>query len=351
VTPRLSAIVVAFGKEALLAECLRSLDAALREVPGETEAIVVLNRLSREGRKALDRSGRELVLVDPGRNLGFAGGVAAGLERASGEWIALLNDDCVAEPQALAELLAAGDASRKIGSVAAQIRFAGHREGTINSAGLEIDDLGVAYDRLLGESMAAGDDQIVEVFGASGGAALYRRAMLDDVGSFDTSFFAYVEDADLAWRARMNGWRALYAPRAVVYHHHSATLGHRSSRKYYLVGRNRVRMLAKNATRAQLLRRGLHIVLYDLAYVALVGARQRTLAPLRGRLIGLREWRSYRASAGTFRRTVPLAPTLGIRGALSRDRAYRQASAGASDAAARTYTPQKPDDIQGRTAS
>lgn len=320
-TPRISAIVVAFGKEALLDACLRSLDAALANIDGPTELIVVLNRFSTEGRRQLERSARDYVLVDPGRNLGFAGGVMAGLERARGEWVALVNDDCVVEPEGVAEMLRAGEQGEDIGSVAAQIRFA-ERAETINSAGLEIDELGTAYERLLGEPVSASEPNAVDVFGASGGAGLFRRAMLEAVGGFDESFFAYLEDADLAWRAQMSGWRCVYAPCAVVVHHHSATLGHRSSEKYFLVGRNRVRMLAKNATRSQLLRRGPGMVVYDLAYVGFVAARAGTLAPLRGRLRGLREWPSYRAAGRPHRCSVRLAPSPGIRGAWHRDRAY-----------------------------
>ena len=315
----MSAIVVAFGKEELLAECLRALDAAFDAVEKECELVVVVNRLSPAGRRALQTAGRPRVVVDNERNLGFAGGVAAGLARARGEWVALVNDDCVLEPTALAELLAAGSAA-EVGSVTAQVRFADSPQ-LVNSAGLEVDELGIAYERLLGEP-AAGDERVVDVFGASAAAALYRRAMLDEVGGFDASFFAYLEDADLAWRARMHGWRAVYAPRAVALHHHSATLGHRSAEKHFLVGRNRVRMLAKNATRAQLLRHGLAIVFYDLAYVAYAGVRSRSLAPLRGRITGLREWGAYRRAGRPHRRSVPLARSPGLRGALRRNRAY-----------------------------
>src|SRR5204862_527470 len=83
--------------------------------------------------------------------------------------------------------------------------------------------------------------------GASAALALHRRAMLDAIGGLDASFFAYLEDADLAWRARMAGWRCVLAPRAIALHRHSPTLGHGSNAKHLLVGRNRVRMLAKNA--------------------------------------------------------------------------------------------------------
>jgi len=321
---RVSAVVVAFGTDELLRASLQALETALDNLQASTETIVVLNRVSAGMRGELverQASGHPLRLIDPGRNLGFAGGVAAALEHAQGEWIAVFNDDTVVEPDALLKLLEAGASSPDVGAVAPKILFTAPGD-VINSAGIEIDDLGVAYERLLGEPGAAGEDQVVNVFGASGAGALYRRAMLDDVGGFDTSFFAYLEDADLAWRARADGWRALYAPQAVVHHHHSETLGHRSARKHYLVGRNRVRMLAKNASSQHLTRRWLRIVLYDVSYVIYAAVRSRTLAPLRGRLQGLAEWRSYRTARARRRPGVDLPPSRGIRGALRRDRVY-----------------------------
>ena len=320
----LSAIVVAFGKERMLAECLSSLEAALARVEGGTELIVVVN----DGTPGMverlhERHGR-IVAIEGDATLGFAGAVQAGLESARGEWVALVNDDCSVCPDALEELLAVGSLSRDVGSVAAQIRFA-ERPGTLNSAGIELDELGVARERCLGEPVAAVEPGPVAVAGASGTFGLYRREMLDSVGGLDASFFAYLEDADLAWRARMAGWRCLLAPRAIAFHHHSATLGHGSPEKYALVGRNRVRMLAKNATGRQLRRELLRIVGYDLAYVGYVAVTARTLGPLAGRVRGLAEWSAYRAAGDGGRRDLGFTPAPGLRAALRRNRVYRSA--------------------------
>jgi len=305
---RLSAIVVAFGKEELLEACLASLEAALARVEGETELIVVVN--------------------DVDDNLGFAGGVAAGLARARGDWIALVNDDCTLEPGALAALLAAAEGRPDVGSVAAQVRFAGDG-GTINSAGIEIDELGVARERRLGEPVTAIDAEAVEVFGASATLALYRRAMLDAVGGLAVSFFAYLEDADLAWRARMAGWTCVLAPGAIGVHHHSATLGHGSKARHLHVGRNRVRMLAKNASGRQLRRKLPAIVAYDLLYVAGAAVADRTLAPLVGRLQGVGDWRVYRREGRSQRREIELSRAPGVRAARRRTRVYRTAAGAA----------------------
>jgi GT2 family glycosyltransferase len=313
----LSAIVVAYGKAELLRRSLAALEQALSRVAEPTELVVVCNDPA-DGTAALVRRFHpQALVIEPGENLGFAGGVVAGVAATRGEWIALVNDDAVVEPDALVRLIEVGCAGDDVGSVAAQMRFA-DRPDTLNSAGIELDRLGVAADRLLGAPASASEDEPVEVFGASGGAALYRRAMLDDIGGFDKSFFAYLEDVDVAWRAQMRGWRTLYAPRAVVFHHHSATLGHLSPAKLELVGRNRVRLLAKNATSAQLCRYGAAMLLYDLAYVAYVALIDRTLAPLRGRATALREWRVYRRAGSATRRPVALRASPGLREALRR---------------------------------
>jgi hypothetical protein len=196
----------------------------------------------------------------------------------------------------------------------------------INSAGLSVDRLGVSYDRLLGAPTSMSERRPVEVFGACGGAALHRRRMLDEVGGMDETYFFALDDVDLAWRARMLGWRCLYAPAAIVHHHHGATTAHGSDMKYFHVGLNRVRTLAKNADRGLLIRYGLGIVAYEVAYVAFAAITDRTSAPLRGRLRGLREWRAYRR-AGRGRRPVELAPVRGLGAALGRRSVWAQHSA------------------------
>jgi GT2 family glycosyltransferase len=319
--PDVSVVVVSYRRRELLEACLESVEGALERLPGSSELLIVDNG-SRDGTVELVRDRwPDAVVLENAENAGFARAVMQGVRATTGRWVLLVNNDVTLEATAPAALLAAGESAPDVGSVAAQLRFA-DRPGVLNSAGIAVDRLGVAVDRKLGQPVESGEREPVEVFGASGGAALYRRELLDAVGGLDESFFAYLEDADLAWRARMAGWRALYAPGAVAYHHHSATLGHGSAAKLFLVGRNRVRVLAKNATTSHLLRYGAGIAAYDVAYVVFAALRFRSLAPLRGRVSGLRDCGRYRRAGAADRRRVELTPVAGIRAALRRDRAW-----------------------------
>jgi GT2 family glycosyltransferase len=312
-----SAIVVNHRRPGLTIECLASLEAALERLGEPAELIAVDNGSGDGSSERIAARFPEARVIALAENRGFAGAVNAGVEESSAEWVLLLNNDATLEPDAIANLLEAGRRAKDIGSVAAQMRFAASPE-VLNSAGIGVDRLGVAYDRGLGEPVPGDGGEPVEVFGASGGAALLRRAMLDELGGLDDSFFFALEDVDLAWRARMAGWRALYAPGAVVWHHHGTTGRHTSAFKHFHVGRNRVRMLAKNAEPAHLRRYGPMIAAYELAYVGYAVVADRTLAPLRGRLRGLREWRAYRSAGEAARGPAGLEPIRGFRAALHR---------------------------------
>src|SRR5207253_6088567 len=135
---------------------------------------------------------------------------------------------------------------------------------TVASAGISIHRDGVALDRGLGLATSLLEKRGVRpVFGASAGAALYRTELLRDVGLFDERYFSYLEDADLAWRARWRGWRAVHNPRATVRHIYSATGIQESPFKRRLVSRNRVWTVYKNMPEALLRRYAGLIFRYD----------------------------------------------------------------------------------------
>jgi GT2 family glycosyltransferase len=317
-----SAIVVNHGRPELTIECLASLSDAVGRLDAPAELIAVDNGSGDGSAELIAQRRPDARIVALPENQGFAGAVNAGLEAAAGEWVLLLNNDATIEPEGVARMLAVARASAEdVGSVAAQMRFADTPE-IVNSAGIGVDRLGVAFDRGLGEPASSLPGRPFEVFGASAGAALLRRRMLDELGGLDPSFFFALEDVDLAWRARAAGWRAVCAPDALVWHRHGATGRHASAFKHYHVGLNRIRLLAKNADTGQLRRYGAAIVAYEVCYLAYAIVADRTLAPLRGRLRGLREWRAQRRAGAVGRAPVELDPVRGLRAALRRRAAW-----------------------------
>jgi len=318
--PAVSVVIPAYGRPELLGPCLESVERSLG-VLAEFSEVIVIDDCSGCALTELQRKFPRAAIESNQCNLGFAATASLGMKRARGEWVVLLNADTTLERSALAWLLSTGRQDPAIGSVAPQMRFV-DPAWMLNSAGIEVNRLGIASERLLGRAVTASEPEPVEVFGASGGAALYRSQMLEEVGLFDESFHAYLEDVDLAWRARMAGWRCVYEPRAVVHHHRSAFWGEGSARKDWLAGRNRVRLLAKHLDRNVLMRRAVAIVAYDLIHVAAIGLRRRSLAALRGRWRGVREWGHYRA-AGRGRKPVPLDRGTGLIGAWRQYRALK----------------------------
>ncbi len=323
---RVSAIIVNFNQREHLRHCLTSVFHALAQVDGATEVLLVDNASSDGSAEMVAREFPQVRLQRAQRNVGFATAICQALTNASGTWIFMLNNDATIATDAVRRMLDVGEREATVGSIAALVLFA-DGGGRINSAGIDVDRVGVAFDRLLGKPAAAAAGDPSEVFGASAAGALLRRRMLEDIGGFDPRFFLYLEDVDVAWRARTRDWRCVLVPDALVYHHHSVSSGHGSAFKYEHVGRNRIRLLAKNAPTAHLLRYGPLILAYDAAYVLFVAARERSLAPLRGRWAGLREWRLYRGDA-SMRGAEHLSPPRGLRAALSRRSAWRTSSAG-----------------------
>ncbi len=280
--PQVSVVVVNWNGRRHLAGCLPALE---RQTVRDLEVVVVDNGSSDGSAEYVRARFPGVRLVESPRNLGFAAGNNLGISRTSAPWVATLNNDTEPAPDWLERLLEVGESNPTVGMVASKMVFA-HRPGMINSTGIALDRVGIAWDRRGGEP-DRGDERTEEVFGPCAGAALYRRAMLDEVGLFDEDFFAYLEDVDLAWRARIAGWRCLYAPRAAVSHVHSATGVEGSSFKSYHLGRNKIWCVVKNYPAPQIIWWMPVIAAYDAAAVAYGLLVRRDLAGLRGRLAGL----------------------------------------------------------------
>jgi GT2 family glycosyltransferase len=225
-------------------------------------------------------------VIENAENRGFAGPVNQGIEASASPYVAVLNNDTEPSPGWLMALVAAAESNERVGMCASKMLFADRRT-MINSAGLCVDRAGIVWDRRGGQLEDGRETEWVEVLGPCAGAALYRREMLEEVGGFDEDFYAYLEDADLAWRARQQGWRCLYAPDARVLHRHSATGLEGSPFKSFHLGRNKVWMLTKNYPFRALWYAVPLVILYDLAAMLYALVALRDVHALRGRLAGL----------------------------------------------------------------
>lgn len=177
-------------------------------------------------------------------NRGFCAANNQGFAASDSEFVALLNNDAEAHPDWLENLLRAFEGRPDVGMAASKILV--HEDPRrIDKAGHLIYPDGQNRGRGSGELDQGQYDRVEEVLWPDGCAAMYRRAMLDEIGGFDEDFFAYADDAELGLRAQIAGWKCLYIPDAVVRHHRGATLGVRSPRRLELIERNRVLLAVK----------------------------------------------------------------------------------------------------------
>lgn len=224
-------------------ELLEASLASLRRQTVACELIVVDNESGPETDPVRARF-PEVRWIRNARNEGFCRANNQGIALARGEFIALLNNDAEAEPgwvEALLRCFREAD----VGMAASKILL--HADPLIiDKAGHLIYPDGQNRGRGAGQLDRGQFDADEEVLWPDGCAALYRKAMLDEIGGFDEDLFAYGDDAELGLRARIAGWRCVYTPHAVVRHRRSSTLGAGSWKKLALIERNRVLLAARH---------------------------------------------------------------------------------------------------------
>jgi GT2 family glycosyltransferase len=275
-------VVVNWNGRPYLDKCLSSLHA--QTYPG-LEIILMDNGSTDGSAEFVAAHFPQVRLIRHTSNLGFAAANNIAIRNTTAAYIATLNNDAWAEPTWVAELVKVAESDHRVGMAASKMLFAA-QPTMINSAGIALDRAGIAWDWRGGEPDDE-DTRPVEVFGPCAGAALYQRTMLDDVGLLDEDFFAYLEDVDLAWRARLRGWRCLYVPTARVYHWHSATSTEGSPFKNRLLGRNKLWAILKNYPSPQLWWFLPVIAAYDLAAIVYALLVRGEVSALQGRLAAL----------------------------------------------------------------
>lgn len=203
-----------------------SLESALGQKDVSAEVLVVDNASSDGSRDAIRRLGEPVRLLASEKNVGFAAAMNLGIDASSGRYALALNPDCRLSPDFAAVLVDRLDRRPDVGSASGRILRAGgaRLDATtlLDSTGIYRTATGRHFDRGSGEEEKGRYLEEEEIFGASGAAGFYRREALESAristGIFDSDFFLYREDADLAWRLKNLGWKCLYVPAAVAYH-------------------------------------------------------------------------------------------------------------------------------------
>jgi GT2 family glycosyltransferase len=219
-----SILITTYNSASVLKACLESV---LQQDYPEREIIIVDNASSDATREVLQEFETRARVIRNDKNVGFAAGQNQAMAHARGDWLLSLNPDVILSPDFIGRLVAAGDCEERVGAACGKLlRW---KPGSSVERTNVIDSTGIYFLRNLRHLDRGSDEadrgqyqQPEYVFGATGAAALYRRTMVQNISVkgefFDEDFFAYREDADVAWRAQLMGWSCLYIPNAVAWH-------------------------------------------------------------------------------------------------------------------------------------
>ena len=227
--------------------------ASLNEQTCRDFKILIVDNASTDGSlEYMEQTYPDIEVLALDSNYGFSRAVNEGIRHADTPYVILLNNDTTVDSRYVEEMIRAIEVSDRIFSVSSKMIQMYHPD-LIDSAGDLYTLMGWGVCRGAGRPVSnyTEDDT---VFTACAGAAIYRRSVFDEIGFFDESHFAYLEDMDLCWRARIHGWKSWYEPDAEVFHVGSATSGSRYNRfKVLHSAGNNLYMIYKNMPLAQML--------------------------------------------------------------------------------------------------
>lgn len=234
-------IIPNYNGKKLLENCIKTLE---HQTCMDFKLLVVDNG-STDGSADVISEILDMEVLALAENTGFCGAVNAGIAHTKTPYFILLNNDTEAEPAFVAALLAGIKRSDCIFSCGAMMIDYRNRE-LIDNAGDYYTALGWAVARAKGKRVLDYETEC-EVFSCCGGASIYRTDVVREIGVFDENHFAYLEDVDMGYRARIYGYTNYYVPQARVYHVGSATTGTRyNEKKVFLAARNSIYLIYKN---------------------------------------------------------------------------------------------------------
>jgi GT2 family glycosyltransferase len=236
---RVTVVVVAWNAGAALGTCIQSLRESARLADEELRFVVVDNDSRDEAVAQVGLTDNDVIVRNP-VNAGYGVAAAQGIARADTPWILLVNPDVVVESGFVGAMVDAADrAASTVAVLVPELRFASY-PGLVNCRGLTVDEIGVPAEIDAGKPAAPSPAApSLPLAGGSSGCCLLRSEHLLRLGGPEPSFFAYLEDVDLALRLGRAGCGAIFVPSAVALHEGSASTGTRSPLKVFLVARNR----------------------------------------------------------------------------------------------------------------
>jgi len=270
-----------------MTQCLES----LRNQSFQEMVTVVVDNGSRDGSQGIVRDRfPEVTLIELPENLGFAAANNIAIQIACTDYVALLNNDAVADSLWLESLMNAMISHPEAGFAASKMLYLDD-PGIIDRAGDGYTTAGAGC--LRGRGQTADAYQSVEwIFGACAGAAIYRMSMLKDIGCFDEDFFLLYEDVDLSFRAQLKGYRCLYVPNAQVCHKATSTIGYDSYTSVYYGHRNLEWVYFQNMPFHLLIRTLWRHILYIITAGGYFTATGHAVAYIRAKLDSILAWKT-----------------------------------------------------------
>lgn len=243
--PLVSIVTVNFNTTAVTRELLLS----LRKQNYPNLEIILVNNGSREPSSELPEEFPEIIYVDNGENLGFAGGNNSGMSQANGEYFLWLNNDTEVDPNFLFPLVERFDQNPKIGMVSPKILFYDHPT-TLQFAGFgTISKItGRGFSIGMGEIDQGQYDKDKQISRVHGAAMMFSKNLWDTIGPMSEIFFLYYEEMDYSATAIEAGFDIWYEPTSVIWHKESISTGKQSPLKAYYYGRNRLLYLRRHNT-------------------------------------------------------------------------------------------------------
>ena len=266
--------IVTYNSARFIRRCLESV---LAQAYSSLEVIVVDNASNDGTRNILETFKSRCRILYNDENTGFAAGQNQAIASTDSEWVLTLNPDVLMTPGFISQLVAAGEADPQIGTACGKLLsispdFELPQRQLLDSTGMFFTPELRHFDRGSQCADVGQYDRFEYVFGATAAAALYRRTMIDDITIqnefFDSDFFVYREDADVAWRAQLLGWKCVYTPLARAYHVRRVLPERRRSLPPEInmhSVKNRFMLRIKNATHPLYLRNWLRITARDVA--------------------------------------------------------------------------------------